>query len=69
MKKLNLLLEKIAESGGARAEVEINEGGLLTYNDPFLTKMMEPSLQRTVGISNAIVVAPTNTGRRLFILP
>ncbi|MBP9884382.1 MAG: peptidase dimerization domain-containing protein, partial [Chitinophagales bacterium] len=57
--KIKLTAEKIAESGGARAEVEINEGGLLTYNDPFLTKMMEPSLQRTVGISNAIVVAPT----------
>jgi amidohydrolase len=57
--KIKLTAEKIAESGGARAEVEINEGGLLTYNDPVLTKMMEPSLQRTVGISNAIVVAPT----------
>ena len=57
--KIKLTAEKIAESTGAKAEVEIEIGSPVTYNDPTLTTMMAPSLQRTVGISNAIVVAPT----------
>ncbi len=57
--KIKLTAEKIAESAGAKAEVEIDIGSPVTYNDPKLTTMMAPSLQRTVGISNAIVVAPT----------
>ncbi len=57
--KIKLTAEKIAESDGAKAEVEIEIGSPVTYNDPKLTTMMAPSLQRTVGISNAIVVAPT----------
>jgi amidohydrolase len=57
--KIKLTAEKIAESAGAKAEVEIEIGSPVTYNDPKLTAMMAPSLQRTVGISNAIVVAPT----------
>jgi amidohydrolase len=57
--KIKLTAEKIAESAGAKAEVEIEIGSPVTYNDPKLTTMMAPSLQRTVGISNAIVVAPT----------
>lgn len=57
--KIKLTAEKIAESAGAKAEVEIEIGSPVTFNDPKLTTMMAPSLQRTVGISNAIVVAPT----------
>lgn len=57
--KIKLTAEKIAESAGAKAEVEIEIGSPVTYNDPKLTAMMAPSLQRTVGITNAIVVAPT----------
>ncbi len=57
--KIKLTAEKIAESAGAKAEVEIEIGSPVTYNDPKLTALMAPSLQRTVGISNAIVVAPT----------
>lgn len=59
LEKINLTAEKIAESAGLTAVVEIGEGSPITYNDPKLTAMMAPSLQRTVGISNAIVVAPT----------
>ncbi len=57
--KIKLTAEKIAESAGAKAEVEIEIGSPVTYNDPKLTAKMAPSLQRTVGMSNAIVVAPT----------
>jgi amidohydrolase len=57
--KIKLTAEKIAESAGAKAEVEIEIGSPVTYNDPSLTAMMAPSLQRAAGITNAIVVAPT----------
>ncbi len=57
--KIKLTAEKIAESAGARAVVEIGIGSPVTYNDPELTAMMSPTLQRTVGISNAVIVAPT----------
>jgi amidohydrolase len=57
--KIKHTAQKIAESAGAKAEVEIEIGSPVTYNDPTLTSMMAPSLQRTVGISNAKVVAPT----------
>lgn len=57
--KIKLTAQKIAESAGAKAEVEIEIGSPVTYNDPKLTSMMAPSLQRTVGISNAKIVAPT----------
>ncbi len=59
LEKIKLTAEKIAESAGLTAIVEIGDGSPVTYNDPKLTAMMAPSLQRTVGISNAIVVAPT----------
>jgi len=57
--KIKLTALKIAESAGAKAEVEIEIGSPVTYNDPKLTAMMAPSLQRTVGIGNAKIVAPT----------
>ncbi len=57
--KIKLTAEKIAESAGATAEVTIQTGSPVTYNDPKLTAMMAPSLQRTVGMDNAKVIAPT----------
>ena len=57
--KIKLTAEKIAESAGAKAEVEFGLGSPVTYNDPGLTAMMAPTLQRTVGISNTKIVAPT----------
>jgi len=57
--KIKLTAEKIAESAGANAEVTIIDGSPLTYNDPRLTAMMTPSLQRTAGINNTRVIAPT----------
>jgi amidohydrolase len=57
--KIKLTAEKIAESAGATAEVDIEIGSPVTYNDPKLTTMMAPSLQRTVGIENAKVIPAT----------
>jgi len=57
--KIKLTAEKIAESAGAKAEVEIEIGSPVTYNDPALTTQMAPTLQRTVGSTNAVIVAPT----------
>jgi amidohydrolase len=54
--KITLTATKIAESAGAKAEVTIRRGTPVTYNDPALTQKMAPSLQRTAGASNTIVI-------------
>ena len=46
---------RIAESGGATAEVETYKLGSVTYNDPALTAKMVASLQKAVGKENAIL--------------
>jgi amidohydrolase len=43
---------KIAEAGGATAEVEIDTKTLVTYNTPELVRKMIPSLQSAAGIAN-----------------
>ena len=53
---------KIAEASGATAEVDIQKGYPVTYNDPKLTDRMLPTLQRTAGedqvlLSNAVTGA------------
>ena len=45
--KIRETAEKIAESMGTTAEVEIETKTLVTYNDPDLVKRMLPSLQRS----------------------
>ena len=47
---------KIAESQGAKAEVDIQIGYPVTYNDPELTGKMLPSLQRAAGKENVKLV-------------
>ena len=44
--KINLTATKIAESVGAQADVKIKIGYPVTYNDPELTAMMTPSLNK-----------------------
>ncbi|MDZ7714705.1 MAG: amidohydrolase [Balneolaceae bacterium] len=46
---------KIAESMGAVAEVEIETGYPVTYNDPELTETMVPTLQKLAGSENVIL--------------
>lgn len=41
--------EMIAQSAGATAEVSIEEGAPVTYNDPALTERMTPTLRRVGG--------------------
>lgn len=54
--KLILTATKIAESAGAKAEVTITRETPVTYNDPALTQKMTPSLQKTAGASNTVVM-------------
>ncbi len=51
-------VSKIAESAGAMAEVDIIIQSPLTYNDPKLTAMMVPSLQRAAGKDHVTIIAP-----------
>ena len=56
---------RIAESAGARAEVRIERGYPVTVNDPALTAMMVPSLERVAG-ADGVVVASQVTGAEDF---
>ena len=49
----------IAESAGATAEVEIETGYPITYNDPKLTERTLPVLQRVAGADNVSLVNAT----------
>jgi len=48
----------IAESQGARAEIEIDKGYPITYNDSELTAQMLPSLQEAAGKENVVLRKP-----------
>lgn len=52
--KIKLTATKIAESGGATAEVEIVNKTPVTYNDIALTEKMVGSLQKAAGAENVI---------------
>ena len=60
--RIKLTATKIAESGGAQADVSIETMYPLTYNDIKLTQMMAPSLQRAAGIQNTKITAPVTMG-------
>lgn len=53
--KIRLVATKTAESMGATAEVKIQKGYPVTYNDAALTKQMVPSLRRIAGSDNVIL--------------
>ena len=57
--------EDIAASHGATAEVTINLGYPVTFNDPGLGDTMKPTLQRVFGDSN-VMPAPMITGAEDF---
>jgi amidohydrolase len=52
--KIKLTASKIAESGGATAEVQIENKTPITYNDPALTEKMVGSLERAAGRENVL---------------
>jgi amidohydrolase len=55
----------IAEASGATADVNIEIGNPVTYNDPALTKKMVPSLEEVAGENNVLVTVPV-TGAEDF---
>jgi len=59
-KKLNALMKKrvvdIAKSYGATADITIDKGIPITYNDPALTKEMIPSLQKAVAKGHLVEI-------------
>ena len=68
-KKLNEMMlfrvKAIAESYGATADITIDKGIPITYNDPDLTAKMLPSLERSAGKENVILMDAT-TGAEDF---
>jgi amidohydrolase len=50
--RIKQTVTRIAEAGGATAEVSIDTKTLVTYNDPELVKKMIPSLQTAAGTTN-----------------
>ncbi|MEZ4896791.1 MAG: amidohydrolase [Saprospiraceae bacterium] len=64
--KIRLTATKIAESAGAKADVEIIIGVPVTYNDPGLTQMMVPSLQAAAGGPENVLVTQARTGAEDF---
>ncbi len=65
--KIKLIVTKTAESTGATAEVIIPYSSKypVTFNDTSLVRKMLPSLQKTVGINNTILVS-AKTGSEDF---
>jgi len=56
--KIKLTAERIAESAGAKAEVNIQIMYPATVNDPALTDRMVPSLIRAAGKENVMITQP-----------
>lgn len=54
--KIRHVATTIAESMGAEAEVEIIRGTPVTYNDPDLTSQMLPTIEKTAGKENTILI-------------
>lgn len=54
--KIRLVATNIAESMGAEADVDIQIGYPVTYNDPELTAKMAPTLEKVAGAENVQVV-------------
>ncbi len=53
--------ERIAESAGATADVRIDLGADVTYNDPDLTRAMLPTLARIAGEKQVVEIQPQTT--------
>ncbi len=64
-KKIRHVATTTAKSMGATADVEIQEGYPVTYNDPGLTEQMLPTLQQVAGTEN-VVLTDAITGAEDF---
>jgi len=54
--KMHTTVDHIAKSMGAEAELTIYDGLPITYNDPDLTALMAPTLERVAGAENTSVI-------------
>lgn len=63
--RIRRTVANIAESWGASAEVEIERGYPVTYNDPGLTARMLPTLQATAG-EGQVILTKARTGAEDF---
>lgn len=59
--RIRSIAEGIAEASGATAQVTIDRGNPVTFNDPALTLRMAPTLQRVAGEDRVYQVPPTTT--------
>ena len=64
-KRIKETVTEIAESMGAKAEVTIDLGAPVTYNDPDLTQRMVPTLERVAG-HDQVTISPATTGAEDF---
>ncbi len=64
-RRIRRTAEKIAESAGATAEVNIRIGYPVTYNDPDLAREMDATLRRVAGDAN-VLEAPRQMGAEDF---
>ncbi len=53
--RMKEMVPAIAKAYGGDAAIEINTGTAITYNDPKLTAMMVPSLEKVAGKENVVV--------------
>ncbi len=64
--RFKTVVEKTAESNGARAELIIDHGYPVTINDPALTKLMTPTFVDVGGAENVNSTIPATTGAEDF---
>jgi amidohydrolase len=60
--RIRRTVEGIAQSAGATAHVSLSRGGIVTYNDPELTRRMVPTLERVAGPGLAMEIPPITGG-------
>jgi amidohydrolase len=54
--RMRRTVTKIAESAGATADITIDKKTLITYNDPHLVQKALPSIRRTAGDDNVLIM-------------
>ena len=63
--RIRRTVTNIAEASGATAEVTIEKGYPVTYNDPELTQLMGPTMKAVAGVDN-VVLTRARTGAEDF---
>lgn len=62
LRRMNEMVPAIAEAFGGSATIDIQNNTAITYNDPELTALMLPTLERTAGPGHVELVKPTTGG-------